>query len=237
MVFSGHKGPVSSLLIAGDVLITGSWDKTIRVWSRKSGVLVRTLEGHTDYVKALAIAGTTLYSGGSDKTLRLWDLTTGTLIKTLGNVHRRGIEGICVSEEGGAVYTACSDSFIRTIDTASAQCVATWEGHSTSVYALTLEEGYIYSGSADHTAKQWDPRQTKALRTYKHKDWVRAVTVWGSHLVTGSRDGGVRVWEVERESGCKEHSGHFDTVEGVQVVGGRRVVSAGLDGTLRRWDL
>src|SRR5262249_19169218 len=59
--------------------LSGSNDKTLRLWDLKTGETLRTLEGHTFLVTAVAVAadGSRALSGSSDNTLRLWDLVTG----------------------------------------------------------------------------------------------------------------------------------------------------------------
>ena len=58
----------------GQTLVSGSWDKTIKVWELSTGKLVRTLTGHENPVDSVAISpdGQTLVSGSDDKTIRVW---------------------------------------------------------------------------------------------------------------------------------------------------------------------
>ena len=39
---------VTSVAVAGAHVVSGSYDKTVRVWNKETGELVRTLEGHSD---------------------------------------------------------------------------------------------------------------------------------------------------------------------------------------------
>jgi WD40 repeat protein len=82
-----HTDAVSSLAISPDstTLVSGSHDKTIKLWNLKTGELFRTLEGHQDGVLSVFVSpdGQTLASGGIDSTLRLWKLATGQSLKTL----------------------------------------------------------------------------------------------------------------------------------------------------------
>ncbi|NJO19542.1 MAG: hypothetical protein HC838_05040, partial [Spirulinaceae cyanobacterium RM2_2_10] len=68
-----HDGPIASLAIAPDgrFLVSGSHDKTVKVWNLYTGQLLYTLAGHSDWVSAVAIApnNRTLSSGSVDRTL------------------------------------------------------------------------------------------------------------------------------------------------------------------------
>ncbi|KAK9897903.1 WD40 repeat-like protein [Cystobasidium minutum MCA 4210] len=82
-VYKGHSGPVTSLAfhriskLPRELLITGSWDKSIRLWDVESAqCLSINHQAHTDFVKSLLVIPelNILLSGGSDKDLRIWDL-------------------------------------------------------------------------------------------------------------------------------------------------------------------
>ena len=55
-------------------VVTGSNDKTARVWLLADGSHVRTLEGHTGFVRSVCVtpAGRHVVTGSEDKTARVW---------------------------------------------------------------------------------------------------------------------------------------------------------------------
>ena len=53
----GHSGWVTSVAVAGAHVVSGSDDRTVRVWNKETGELVRTLEGHSGWVRSVAVAG------------------------------------------------------------------------------------------------------------------------------------------------------------------------------------
>ncbi|KAG8557432.1 hypothetical protein GDO81_016633 [Engystomops pustulosus] len=66
--FVGHQGPVWCLCVysIGDLLFSGSSDKTIKVWDTCTTYKCqKTLEGHDGIVLALCIQGSKLYSGSA----------------------------------------------------------------------------------------------------------------------------------------------------------------------------
>ncbi|NES08242.1 MAG: hypothetical protein F6K22_39030 [Okeania sp. SIO2F4] len=69
-----HKDSVFAVAISkdGKNLVSGSADKTIRLWELETGKLKRTFDGHTDKVWAVAWSqdGKTFASGSADKTIR-----------------------------------------------------------------------------------------------------------------------------------------------------------------------
>ena len=83
----GHTDLVNSVALTPDGrrALSGSKDKTLRLWDLDTGACLKTLEGHTDWVHSVALTpdGRRALSGSGDKTLRLWDLDTGACLKTL----------------------------------------------------------------------------------------------------------------------------------------------------------
>jgi WD40 repeat protein len=75
--FEGHTGYVRSVAFSptGELVVSGSDDKTIRVWDTTTGRTVSSpFEGHTNYVMSVAFSpdGRHLVSGSADKRIRIW---------------------------------------------------------------------------------------------------------------------------------------------------------------------
>lgn len=79
---AGHIQAVSCVKFTpdGNYIISGSKDKTIRIWETASGNHVRTLNGHTSEIKQIDVSddGLQVVTGSFDETIRVWDFATGT---------------------------------------------------------------------------------------------------------------------------------------------------------------
>ncbi|TAF04316.1 MAG: hypothetical protein EAZ78_09570, partial [Oscillatoriales cyanobacterium] len=84
---TGQSYRVKSLAISpdGQTLVSGSFDKTIKIWQLSTGRELRTLTGHSSEVNSVAISpdGQTLVSGSYDSTIKIWQLSTGRELRTL----------------------------------------------------------------------------------------------------------------------------------------------------------
>ena len=90
--YKGHTGKIISVAISSDntFIISGSEDKTIRIWDVASGNLLNVLEGHTSRISSVALSKNDQFivSGSLDKTVRLWDRVTGESVKIFcGHSH------------------------------------------------------------------------------------------------------------------------------------------------------
>src|SRR5262249_2338215 len=82
-----HDDWVSSVAMSGDgrLALSGSADRTLRLWETATGKCLRSLAGHTEWVTAVCLSGDALVavSGSADKSLKVWDLATGKCRYTL----------------------------------------------------------------------------------------------------------------------------------------------------------
>jgi WD40 repeat protein len=69
----------------GKRLVTGSADRTARLWDATSGAPGIELRGHTEAVTAVAFSpdGTRLATGSEDKTVRVWETASGRTTTTI----------------------------------------------------------------------------------------------------------------------------------------------------------
>jgi WD40 repeat protein len=224
--------------------VSGSYDKTLKLWDLKSGRVLRTLEGHAGAVCAVVVTpdGRRAVSGSYDKTLKLWDLESGRVLRTFEG-HAVRVNAVVVTPDGQRAISGSYDKTLKVWDIESGRILRTLEGHAGSVdsVAVTPDGRCAVSGSDDNTLKVWDIETGRVLRTLVgHASRVRAVTVVpdGRHAVSGSWDNTLKVWDLESGRVLRTLAGHAGSVDAVAVTpDGRCAVSASYDDTLKVWDL
>lgn len=84
--FEGHSYSVYAVALSkdGKRALSGSLDRTAKLWDTDTGQMLRTFEGHADSVRAVALSkdGKRALSGSDDNTLKLWDTETARIIAT-----------------------------------------------------------------------------------------------------------------------------------------------------------
>jgi dynein assembly factor with WDR repeat domains 1 len=72
-------GILSSLLSFRDKIVTGSFDRTAKIWDATTGQRYHTLKGHKMEIVCLSFDphGLLVATGSMDHTAKLWDVETG----------------------------------------------------------------------------------------------------------------------------------------------------------------
>ena len=109
--FQSHSNFVNSVSISKDGLkiVSGSDDKSIKIWEVSSGKLLKSLDGHSDIVRCVCFSndGSKIASGSDDTTIKIWEVSSGILLKSLENGSI--VWSFCFSPNGS--YIAYSDFF------------------------------------------------------------------------------------------------------------------------------
>ena len=243
---TGHSELVESMSVTPDGrrAVSGSRDKTVRVWDLASGQCLWTLTGHGRGVNSVSVTpdGRRAVSGSSDATLRVWDLASGQCLKTLTR-YTDAVTSVRVTPDGRGAVSGSVDTTLRLWDLASEQCVRTLTGHRAQVTSVrVMPDGRrAVSGSCDKTVRVWDLISGQCLRTLTgHARDVTSVRVTpdGRRAVSRSEDKTMRVWDLDNGQCLWTLSGHTDRVTNMSVTpDGRRAVSGSQDKTVRVWDL
>jgi WD40 repeat protein len=245
-ILSGHAGVVTAVAVTpdGKFAVSGSWDKTVKVWELATGEEKLTLRGHSDWVTAVAVTpdGERVVSASRDSKLKVWDLVTGEERLTIVG-HADRATAVAVTPDGNAAVSGSGDKVLKVWDLATGDERVTLAGHSSwiTAVAVTLDGRRVVSASGDRTLRVWDLAsgdQKLILTGHSQEVTAVAVTADGETAISASADRTLKVWDLA--SGKEKHSltGHCGPVTAVAVTpDGKWAVSASGDKALRIWDL
>ena len=238
-----HLSSINSMAFSpdGQILASGSADRTVKLWNLDSNVPLCTLSGHSSLIDAVVFSpdGRLLASGSWDHTIKLWDIETRELIHTLSDSG--WIKSIAISSDGKTLFSGSADRTIKIWDLETSKVQKTLSGHSSAVHSVAIApEGRILaSGSADKTIKLWNLHSGEVELTLDgHSDAVNSLTFSssGQVLISGSADKTIRLWHLESGKLLHTLSLHSEAVNSVAInVDGNLLCSGSDDKTIKIW--
>lgn len=174
--------------LSGNLLVSASRDKTLKIWDVTTGYCIKTLHGHTDWVRDVCPSadGRFLVSTGDDMTARLWDLSASSSeVRQVMHGHEH--------------YSECC----AMAPTSSYRYLAPLAGLKNPPPASNTAE-FMATGSRDKTIRVWDARGTCLMTLIGHDNWVRALVFHpgGKYLLSVSDDKTLRCWDLSQEGKC-----------------------------------
>lgn len=241
----GHTEAVNALAISsnGQWLISGSQDKTLRIWDVDSRTtLGEPILGHTEWVTSIAVSpdSNLVASASGDNTVRLWDIATRRLVKTLEG-HENVVVSVVFSVDGNNVISGSTDLSVRVWDTWTGEAFGQpLKGHSYWVreVAVSPDGQWFASASEDLTVRIWSMSTLSEVHVLEgHSHFVTSVAFSpdSTILISGSKDKTVRVWNVQTgEAIGVPSTGHTGEISSVAFSpDGKESASGSKDGTVR----
>ncbi len=245
--FEGHSRTVNSVSLSADgrYALSGSMDKTLKLWDVSTGLCLRTFEGHSGDVNSVCLSTNGKYalSGSADKTLKLWDVSTGLCLRTFEG-HSGDVNSVCLSTNGKYALSGSADKTLKLWDVLTGRCLGTfvnswWDGGNVNSVCLIANGKSALSGSTDKTLKLWDMSTSQCLRTFQgHSSTVTSVSLSADerYALSGSDDKTLKLWDVSTGQCLRTFEGRGYVCSVCLSADGRYALSGSRDNTLKLWE-
>ncbi|XP_009411388.2 pre-mRNA-processing factor 19 [Musa acuminata AAA Group] len=205
---SGHSKKVTSVKFVpgNELIVTGSSDKTVRVWQGTENGnydCQHVMRDHTAEVQAVTVHATQKYfvTASMDNTWCFYDLSTGSCLTQVGEAStEEGYTSASFHPDGLILGTGTTGAIVKIWDVKSQSNVAKFDGHVGSVTAMSFSEnGYFLATAAMDGVKLWDLRKLRNFRSFAPYDPETPTNYVefdssGSYLAIAGSD--VRVYQV-----------------------------------------
>ncbi|XP_055976826.1 F-box/WD repeat-containing protein 4 [Sorex fumeus] len=178
--YSAHEQEVNCVDSKGGIIVSGSRDRTAKVWPLASGRLGQCLHTIQTEDRVWSIAISPLLSSfvtgtaccGHYSPLRIWDLNSGQLLTHLGSDFPPGAGVLDVMYESPFTLLSCGyDTYIRYWDLRASvrKCVMEWEEpHDSTLYCLQTDGNHLLATGSSYygVVRLWDRRQRACLHAF-----------------------------------------------------------------------
>ena len=111
----GHTDQVNSVAFSpdGNQIVSGSDDRSVRVWDAKTGEQLMELQGHINRVISVAFSpkGNQIVSGSWDERVWVWDAKTGEQLRELQG-HTGNVNSVAFSPDGNKIVSSSWDKSV-----------------------------------------------------------------------------------------------------------------------------
>jgi Tol biopolymer transport system component len=251
-VLTGHQSYVYGLAFTpdGSRLVSGAWDRTLRVWDVASRACIRVLDPgkiSDPYVTSVAISrdGTTLAAGyhrggGMSTHVRLWNLDTGAITTTL-RPQIGEVRALAFSPDGSLLVSGRTHVPLTLWNMRDREAPPELlKDVGVAISAAWSHDGRLIATShEDRTIRIWDSASRHMLREMKgHSALARSCQFSPDDRLLASAANDVRLWDVATGECRAVLDRHWDEVMAVAFSpDGTRLATGSRDTTVRIWDV
>lgn len=225
---SGHTDSVYCVQFDEEKIITGSRDRTIRVWDINTMQCIKVIGGpnvkpvpgpkplrtvdYPSFHSAVASVNGTVYGNSIYHVPEYW--------------HDASI--LCLQYDENILVTGSSDSDLIVWDVKTYEPIRRLKAHTGGVLDVALDAKHIVSCSKDSKIYVWDRETFEIKGTLEgHRGPVNAVQLRGKFLVSASGDGIARLWNIEENKLVKEFTAKERGLAAVEFSEDMKYVLAG----------
>ncbi|KAF1843110.1 WD40 repeat-like protein [Cucurbitaria berberidis CBS 394.84] len=226
---NGHTDSVYCCQFDENKAITGSRDRTIRVWDLKTYKCLKVYGGPNHR----PTANTPPTMEERPERVISYNSLNGTragndIYHVPSDYHDASI--LCLQFDDEIMVTGSSDYTCIVWDITGDEFVPMYRlrGHEAGVLDVCLDDKYIISCSKDAMIKVWDRKTGICVRTLKgHRGPVNAVQLRGNFLVSASGDGVAKLWNLETGLSIKDFPSEDRGLAAVEFSDDAKYVLAG----------
>lgn len=206
---NGHLDSIYCVQFDESKIITGSRDKTIRVWDLRTYACTLVI-GPPDVLSDPAILvneeGLPQHYATIPDRAREAESTPSTVSFPIH--HNASI--LCLQYDSEILVTGSSDSTCIVHDVRDGyKPIRRLRGHSAAVLDLAFDDRYIVTCSKDVTICVWDRKTGELIKQLRgHTGPVNAVQMRGNTIVSCSGDFRVKLWHIDSGKNIREFFGH-----------------------------
>ncbi|KAL2186651.1 WD40 repeat-like protein [Thermothelomyces heterothallicus CBS 203.75] len=231
----GHGECVYSLQFNSQYLVSGSRDRTIKIWDMKTRRCLRTLAKHRGSVLCLQFDSDPeedlIVSGSSDSDVIIWRFSTGEPLQTLSHAHRESVLNVKFDKR---ILVTCSKD--KTIKIFNRKPLRHGDlGYREVDPVPTNVKNYGYSLPMTPDDFPVIPAWTMIGCLEGHSAAVNAVQIHDREVVSASGDRHIKVWDWPTQVCNRTIVGHNKGIACVQY-DGRRIVSGSSDNEVKVFD-
>ena len=218
-----------------DLLISCSWDSTIKLWNKRNLTLLRTYESQQTI--ALEVLNGESFASGSSNDITFWSIHNETKLRTI-NANSSVISLKMISKE--ILASGQADGTIKLWNMTNFELIKTFYNHNSSVWDMELiDNDTLVCASLDGSIMITNIYTDQHVANLTgHTNRVSALKLISSELIaSGSWDEEIILWNLKDMRQIRKFQGHRGTISGLDILDNDTLVSGSWDDTIKIWQI
>jgi WD40 repeat protein len=262
---TGHLRDITSLQFnsTSTFLLTGSADRTAKIWKIPGGEKIITLRGYLNDVDENVLSDGYMYwvafineiklspdgkyiaIGKTGNNAKLMDFSTGRVIQTYEG-HEGMVISIDFSPDGKYLATGSVDGTARVWDVLSGDLLNTFPDKISDISVFSVnfspDGNYLVTGGWDGIIRTWDLNTGDLIQSISGHEGMSSYSVQFTHnglyVISGGLDRKLKLFEIDTGKEIREFIGHTNVVPGIKMSpDGKHMLSGSWDGRAKLWDI
>lgn len=233
-----HDSGITCAHLENNVVVTGSYDRSVRVLDLENMQFLTTLWGHKNAIRCVQLVGSVVLSGSNDCSIRIWNCRTGECIHELTG-HKGPVTCLQLLDDGYLI-TGSMDHTLKVWDIHSGKCLDTFQQAGPIECLKAVGEHVavaIRGGHFSDTLYTIDHTTGERIRTFENEHWVKSMLFDGKRLITGHCFPYViKSWDLATGKCEFELTGHQGPVCSLQFQN-NHLLSGAKEDNIRIWNM
>lgn len=159
--WKAHDKDINSIALSPNeaMVVSGSQDRTVKLWQVETGALTMTCKGHKRGVWCVKFSPVdkVVASASADASVKLWGIADGACLKTFQG-HEGSVLKVVFVSSGMQLLTSGSDGLLKLWTIKTCECVDSFDHHEDKVWALAAAPGddsIVATGGGDGLVNLW----------------------------------------------------------------------------------
>jgi WD40 repeat protein len=245
---NAHETSIPALACAhgGNVVVSGSIDGVIKVWSR-TGEFLKTLQFEDSLLSgpvhsiSLRHDGKTCLVGHHNGHISFWDVPSGKCLNILKG-HEQRVYGVSMTPDGKIAASSSMDKTVRIWKLENGTCARILNGHTFPVDGISISPwgDEVLSSGKDGRMIRWaiEKRSCLVSNLVTREEVTSLKELADGRIISGHKEGKICIRDQNSLATSHSWRGHQSDVWDMDIWGDDLyLMSAGFDGDLKIWHI